>query len=75
FNIYSAMGVPEIWRVKGRSLEIYLLVENNYEQSPTSRAFPLLSAQTLSEFLAKGFVESERKTARAFRDWVRKHYR
>ena len=75
FNIYSALGVPEIWRIKGRSLEIHLLAENNYEQSPTSRAFPLLSAQTLSEFMAKGFVEGERKTARAFRDWVREHYR
>ncbi|HKS42737.1 MAG TPA: Uma2 family endonuclease, partial [Blastocatellia bacterium] len=29
FNIYSALGVPEIWRVKGRSLEIHLLAENN----------------------------------------------
>ncbi|HST20340.1 MAG TPA: Uma2 family endonuclease [Blastocatellia bacterium] len=75
FNIYSGLGVPEIWRVKGRSLEIHLRAENNYEQSLTSRAFPSLSAQTLSEFLAQGFVEGERKTASAFRDWVRQHYR
>jgi Uma2 family endonuclease len=75
FNIYSALGVPEIWRIKGRSLAIYLRGENGYEQSATSRAFPLLSAQTLSEFMAKGLVEGERKTARAFRDWVREHYR
>src|SRR6185503_17637394 len=60
FNIYSALGVPEIWRIKGRSLAIYLLGENGYEQSATSRAFPLLSAQTLSEFMAKGLVEGER---------------
>ena len=75
FNIYSALGVPEIWRIKGGSLEIHLLAENNYEQSPTSRAFPSLSAQTLMEFMTKGLVEGERKTARAFRDWVREHYR
>lgn len=75
FHIYSALGVPEIWRVKGHSLQIHLLAENDYEQSPTSRAFPFLSAQTLSEFLAKGFVEGERKTSRAFRDWVREHHR
>ncbi|MGA9772108.1 MAG: Uma2 family endonuclease [Blastocatellia bacterium] len=74
FNIYSALGVPEIWRIKGRSLQIYILSENNYEQSLTSRAFPFLSAETLSEFLAKGFIEGERKIARAFRDWVRKHH-
>ena len=74
FHIYSALGVPEIWRIKGRSLEIHLLAENDYEQSPTSRAFPFLPAQTLSEFLAIGFVEGERKTARAFRDWVREHH-
>lgn len=75
FNIYSALGVPEIWRIKGDSLQIYLLVENNYEQSPASRAFTFLSARTLSQYMAKGVVEGERKVARAFRDWVREHNR
>ena len=74
FPIYAGLGVPEIWRLAGRAVQIYLLAGNRYEESPVSRAFPFLAAQTLSEFLAQGLTEGERKAARAFRSWVREHY-
>ena len=71
FAIYAGPGVPEIWRLVGKTVHIYLLVGDHYEESATSRTFPFLSAQTLSEFVAKGLAEGERKAARAFRAWVR----
>lgn len=73
--IYADLGVPEIWRIVRRGVEIYCLDEGHYKLSPAGRAFPFLSAQALSEFLAQGLTEGERKAARALRAWVREHGR
>lgn len=69
--IYAGLGVPEIWRVYKRTVRIYLLEEATYNESPVSRAFPFLSVEIISEFLAKGIAEGERKAAKAFRVWLR----
>src|SRR6266496_3514075 len=52
--IYAALGVPELWRVYKKTVRIYLLSQDNYTESLTSRAFPFLTSETLSEFLALG---------------------
>ena len=72
FSIYAALGVPEIWRVAGDLIEFHLLFGNEYAESATSAAFPFLTNQKLSEFLAVGFAEGERKAASAVRSWLRK---
>lgn len=74
FAIYAGLEVPEIWRVAGRKVQFYLLAGNRYEESPISRAFPFLTTQVLSEFMARGLKEGERKVAKAFREWVRDHH-
>lgn len=71
FSIYAALGVPEIWRVAGDLIECHLLFENEYVESATSAAFPFLTNQKPSEFLAVGFAEGERKAASAVRSWLR----
>jgi Uma2 family endonuclease len=73
FVIYAGLGVPELWRVYKNRVSFYLLVGNDYKESPTSRAFPFLTDQALSEFLALGLTEGSRKVAIAFRAWVREH--
>lgn len=75
FAIYAGLGVPEIWRVVAHRVDIYLLNDDRYRQSPTSNVFPFLTAQALSEFLIRGLAEGERKVASAFRAWVREHHR
>jgi Uma2 family endonuclease len=75
FAIYADLGVPEIWRIVRRSVEIYCLDEGHYKLSPASRAFAFLSAKALSGFLAQGLKEGERRAARALRAWVRGHGR
>ena len=42
FNIYAALGVPELWRYRKQTLQVYQLVEGNYELSDKSLAFPLI---------------------------------
>jgi len=71
FPIYVGLGVPEIWRLAQRRVLIYLLAGDGYEESLASRAFPFLTAQTLSAFLEQGLTQGERKVAHAFRAWVR----
>lgn len=71
FSIYGALGVPEIWRVAGDLIEFHLLCGSEYAESATSAAFPFLTNQQLSEFLAVGFAQGERKAASAVRAWLR----
>jgi Uma2 family endonuclease len=74
FAIYAALGVPEIWRLARRQMRIHLLSGGRYHESPISGAFPFLTAPELSEFVARGLKEGERKVAVAFREWVREHH-
>ena len=73
FAIYAMLGVPEIWRLAKRELTIHILSEERYVESPISSAFPFLDARVLSEFIAVGLKDGERKAARELRKWVRKH--
>lgn len=73
FAIYAGLGVPEIWQAVKGKVQIWQLVGEDYKESQNSRAFPFLSAATLSDFLAKGLKEGEQKAARAFREWIRNH--
>ena len=73
FPIYAALGVPEVWRFNGRQMRIHLLSEDRYEESTISKAFPFVTAQALSEFIAFGLKNGARKAAIAFREWVRAH--
>jgi Uma2 family endonuclease len=75
FSIYAALGVTEIWRVVGKRVDIYLLADDRYEQSVTSRSIPLITASALSDFLVLGLNEGETRVARAVREWLREHQR
>ena len=73
FPIFAALGVSEVWLYKKKRVRFYLLAGDSYTESPTSRAFPFLTAETLSEFVAQGLAEGGRKAAHSFRAWVREH--
>ena len=70
-DIYSALGVPEIWRYNGRSLQFYQLVENQYLEREFSCAFPLVSAAEMSEFIEQSKTIGEIALIKLFRVWVR----
>jgi Uma2 family endonuclease len=71
FSIYAGLGVPEIWRVASRQVQIWLLTGDRYNESGAGRAFPFLSADTLSQFLGVGLAHDEGEAARAFREWIK----
>jgi Uma2 family endonuclease len=72
FNNYEALGVGELWRFNGTTLEINVLQDGVYIQCDESPHFPGLSlSQMIPEYLERSKVEGRNKTMKAFRAWVR----
>lgn len=71
FNIYAALGVPEIWRYDGERTEFYQLVESNYQEIQSSFAFPTLTASDLTHFVERSKTEGQTAALTAFRQAMR----
>jgi Uma2 family endonuclease len=70
-GIYSALGVPELWRYNGRVLKFYQLVEGEYAEREFSVAFPLVSVTDMSRFIEQSKTSGEIALVKSFRAWVR----
>ncbi len=71
-QIYSRLGVPEVWRCDGTRLEILLLQPTGeYVGSEHSAAFSFLPAQQLVEFLPVDETQGESDCLRRFLEWIR----
>ncbi len=70
FPIYSALGVPEIWRYDGEHLQIHLLEQDTYVIANKSRALPILASQILTEYLTRLREEGEMPAVVAFDEWL-----
>src|SRR5262245_35990709 len=52
-SIYSALGVPEVWRLAGQAMTFHVLgKDGNYAEKTHSLAFPFLTPADLTRFLA-----------------------
>ena len=71
FHIYQNLGVPEIWRCDETQIQFFHLTENGYVEAATSRAFPLLTAPVLLQFLERCIEEGQSVALREFRQWVK----
>ncbi|MBD2388074.1 Uma2 family endonuclease [Cylindrospermum sp. FACHB-282] len=71
FNIYSALGVAELWRYDGEVLKFYRLVEGQYIECEFSTAFPLVSVSDISRFIQQSKSIGEIALLKSFRAWVR----
>ena len=67
FGIYAALGVPELWRYRQQTLEVYHLVGDLYELSTTSIAFPFLPIDEVPTFIEQAKTIGQRAAVRAFR--------
>ncbi len=71
FGIYSALGVPEVWRYDGEQLQFYVLQADGYAEVQDSMVLAPLSASQLAHVLSRRTEESETALIREFRQWVR----
>ncbi len=70
--LYAALGVPEVWRYDGRSLQVVQLQPNgSYARKEESAAFPFLPLAELERFLGERNATDETTWIRAFRTAVR----
>ncbi|MCL1467550.1 Uma2 family endonuclease [Argonema galeatum] len=72
FTIYASLGVPELWRYRNQSLQVYQLVEGRYEQTDTSLAFPFLPIAEVPGFIEQSISIGQRSAVRLFRERIRK---
>lgn len=70
-SIYAALGVPEVWRLKGTRLTFHVLEAGAYQIRPNSLALPQLTSADLAGFLAQLGQTDDTTLVRHFREWVR----
>ncbi len=70
-SIYAALGVPELWRYRRESLQVYQLVEGKYEKCDRSLAFPLLPVAEIPGFIEQSRTVGQRAAVRLFRERMR----
>ena len=68
--IYALLGVPEVWRYDGYSLEFLALQNSEYIAIDQSLAFPDLPAEIVVEYVQKRLVLGESAALKEFRKWV-----
>jgi len=70
--VYSALGVPEIWRFDGEVLIVLLLgADGVYHPSESSMAFPFVPLAELVRFIEEHEPGEDTRWGRSFRTWVR----
>ncbi|MEQ9235121.1 Uma2 family endonuclease [Coleofasciculus sp. E2-BRE-01] len=70
-SIYAALGVPELWRYTRQTLQVYQLVEGEYEPREQSMTFPFLPVTEIPGFIEQSNIQGQRTAVRLFRQRVR----
>ena len=71
-RIYAALKVPELWRFENGNLQINILRQDRYEESPESSIFPNLPlGEAIPRYLRESKIVGRNKALKAFRQWVK----
>jgi Uma2 family endonuclease len=71
-GIYARLGIGEVWRFDGESLQVVLLNDaGRYCPVDASQCFPMLPMEVFARFLRMREGTGDLQLVRAFRAWVR----
>jgi Uma2 family endonuclease len=71
-SIYEALKVPELWRFDKGKLQINILRDGRYIESPSSLNFPTFPlVDVIPQYLEESRIAGRNATLKAFRRWVR----
>ena len=70
-DLYAALGVPELWRYRRESLQVYQLVDGKYEKCEISLAFPFLLVAEIPGFIEQSRTVGQRAAVRLFRQRIK----
>ena len=68
--LYGAIGVPEVWRFDGETVQLLSLVKGEYQSMPTSIALPMVTPAILETWLTQAQTMGETSWARAICHWI-----
>ena len=71
FPIFAAVGVPELWHSDGDSVALLRLEDQTYRNTFHSLAFPLLTNEIATRFLAESRQLPSTAWLRRVREWAR----
>ncbi|HEY9692004.1 MAG TPA: Uma2 family endonuclease [Oculatellaceae cyanobacterium] len=79
FDIYAALGVPELWRYSEQTLQVYQLVEGKYQEcdAPSeplrdrSLAFPILALAEIPGLIEQSQTVGQRTAVRLLKQRIR----
>ena len=66
FLFYANIGVPELWVCDETKLRIFVLNKHGYQETETSRSFPILTARLLTDTLEVARIEGSQSAARRY---------
>ncbi len=69
--LYSALGVPELWRYTQKTLVVYQRIEGGYAPTDRSLAFPFLPINEVASFIEQSRTIGQRSAVRLFRQRIR----
>ena len=72
--MFAEFGIPEVWRFEGERLSRLRLRRGRYEEVGTSKGFPGVSAQSISQLLAQGKSLGGTGWLRLARAWAHERY-
>lgn len=71
-GVYAALGIPEVWRFDGETLDVLVRGEDGvYAASETSLAFPFLPMAEVARFVVEDDGTDDTRWGRSVRAWVR----
>lgn len=65
--IYSALGIPEVWRYDGQTCAFYRLVQGRYVESRVSPSLPPLTGRMVADAVEHSKTEGQAAARKAFR--------
>ncbi len=71
FDIYAALGVPELWRYSQQTLQVYQLVDGKYQECDRSLAFPILPLAEIPGLIEQSQTVGQRTVVRLFKQRIR----
>ena len=72
-HIYAGLGIPEVWRFDGQTLEVHRLQPDGvYENLSHSVELPFLPIEEIPELIRRSMeYQEDRAIVRGMREWVR----
>ena len=70
-DIYMQLGVPEMWRYSGGSMQVYRLHEGEYVPCDLSPSFPIVPTAVINQYLHQAETQDDTTFIQTWRRWIR----